>query len=57
MALLITVSQKEFTKLLLRSEWLGYLEAAGVDNWEGCEHAADEAREAGYFERRDAVED
>lgn len=35
------------------SEWLGYLEAAGVDNWEGYEHACDMAREDGWFDEED----
>lgn len=32
---MITISKKAYEKLLKDSEWLSYLEAAGVDNWDG----------------------
>ncbi len=32
-------------------EYDGYMNAAGVDNWEGGEFAADLAREDGYYDR------
>jgi hypothetical protein len=41
----IEVSQKEYNDLQRRSEWLSYLEAAGVDNWEGYDIAYDMAKE------------
>lgn len=35
------------------TEYLGYLEDAGVANWSGMEHVSDLAREAGYFDEDD----
>lgn len=37
---------KELAALKRDSEWLGYLESAGVDNWPGYSHAHDLRREA-----------
>jgi len=37
----VTISKNEYERLLKDSNWLGCLEAAGVDNWQGL----DEARE------------
>lgn len=36
---MITISKSEYDRLCLDSEWLGYLEAAGVDNWQGIDEA------------------
>jgi hypothetical protein len=41
----IEVPIKEYEELQRRSEWLSYLEAAGVDNWEGYDIAYDMAKE------------
>lgn len=35
----VTISKKEYELLLKSVEWLECLEAAGVDNWEGIDHA------------------
>ena len=35
----VTISLKEYDQLLNDSDWLAALEDAGVDNWEGFEHA------------------
>lgn len=35
----ITITVAEYEDLLDRSEWLGFLEEAGVDNWEGINWA------------------
>lgn len=35
----ITISVSKYHSLLSDSEWLGYLEAEGVDNWVGFEYA------------------
>ena len=35
----ITIPLSEYNSLLEAAEWLGYLEAAGVDNWSGVEFA------------------
>ncbi len=37
----VTISRKEYQALLDRDDYLSSLEAAGVDNWEGCDHAYD----------------
>lgn len=36
---MVTIPRREYEALLADSEWLGYLEAAGVDNWDGIEYA------------------
>jgi hypothetical protein len=36
---MITIPKSEYDQLCKDSEWLGYLEAAGVDNWQGIEEA------------------
>jgi hypothetical protein len=35
----ITIPLSEYNSLRESAEWLGYLEAAGVDNWSGVEYA------------------
>lgn len=35
------VSVETYMYLLERDKWLGYLEAAGVDNWDGYDVAKD----------------
>lgn len=41
---MIVITHKEYRRLVERSQWLEYLEAAGVDNWGGYE-VAQELRE------------
>ena len=36
---MVTISRKEYEKLLKDQNWLECLEAAGVDNWEGISMA------------------
>ena len=38
---MITITKKEYERLLERDDWLMCLEAAGVDNWEGYYYAQD----------------
>lgn len=42
----VTIPLSEYRSLKRDSEWLGYLESAGVDNWPGYSHAHDLRREA-----------
>lgn len=35
----VTITKQEHERLLKDSEWLYYLERAGVDNWEGYDYA------------------
>jgi hypothetical protein len=35
----VTITKKAYDQLIKRDEWLGYLEAAGVDNWQGIDDA------------------
>lgn len=35
----VTITRKEYDRLVKDSEWLSCLEAAGVDNWEGYDYA------------------
>ena len=37
----VTIPKAEYDKLLKDQEWLGFLEAAGVDNWEGYDYACE----------------
>ena len=41
---MITIKKSVYDQLVERDEWLGYLEGAGVDNWDGYSFAH-EARE------------
>ena len=43
---MITITKKEYDQLQKDSEWLSYLEAAGVDNWDGYDEAINMQREA-----------
>lgn len=36
---MITITQKEYNQLRKDSDWLYYLERAGVDNWDGYDYA------------------
>ena len=38
---MITITKKEYERLLERDEWLCALEGAGVDNWDGYGDAYD----------------
>jgi hypothetical protein len=42
----VTISKSEYKQLKKDSEWLGFLEAAGVDNWEGYDYAIEMRNEA-----------
>ena len=35
----VTISRAEYERLQERDDWLGWLEAAGVDNWDGMDEA------------------
>ena len=41
----ITITKKEYDRLVERDEFLSRLEGAGVDNWEGYSYAFDEEEE------------
>lgn len=43
---IVTITQEEYDNLVKDSEWLGWLEAAGVDNWEGYDYARELRSEA-----------
>ncbi len=36
----VTITKEEHQRLLRAEVWVDALEAAGVDNWEGCAEAA-----------------
>jgi len=36
---IVVLTQEEYDELVKRSEWLGWLEQAGVDNWDGYSYA------------------
>lgn len=42
---MITITKKEYDRLKEDSEWLGCLEQAGVDNWDGIDNAMEIKRE------------
>lgn len=35
----VTISRAEYERLQERDDWLSWLEAAGVDNWDGMDEA------------------
>jgi hypothetical protein len=38
---MVTITKKEYEKLLGRDNWLCCLEGAGVDNWDGYDYASE----------------
>jgi hypothetical protein len=42
----VTITKEKYDSLVLDSLWLGALEAAGVDNWEGYDFAHDHYKDA-----------
>ena len=42
---MVTIPKKKSDQLVKDSEWLSYLNAAGVDNWEGIDQAFDMMKE------------
>lgn len=47
----VTITEERYDELIERSNWLDYLEMAGVDNWEGYSYAIDMKHEQeGYPE-------
>lgn len=49
----VTISRELYYKLLEDSEWLNFLEIAGVDNWAGYGYAQDLRREANGEDEED----
>lgn len=49
----VTIKKTGYDRLLKDSEWLSYLEAAGVNNWSGF----DDARQMRRDEERDGSND
>lgn len=43
---MVTITTAEYGQLTEDAEWLSYLEAAGVDNWEGIDEAISMRSEA-----------
>ncbi len=43
----ITIPMAEYKRLLKGQEWLGCLNAAGIDNWEGIEQAVEMLEQIG----------
>ena len=43
---MVTIPKSEYDALLKRDDWLSWLEAAGVDNWDGIEEAMQMRSEA-----------
>lgn len=44
---MVTITKAEYTRLLKRDDFLGCLEACGVDNWSGFDDARSLQREDG----------
>lgn len=47
----VEITRKEYDRLVRDSDWLSWLEAAGVDNWEGYDYALEMREE---FEKEEA---
>jgi len=43
---MITITKSEYKELLDQVRFLNCLEAAGVDNWDGCEYAQEMYQES-----------
>lgn len=43
---MVTITREEYDQLCRSAEWLSYLEAAGVDNWDGYDEALHMQKEA-----------
>lgn len=41
----VTITKAEYRRLIKLEKWLDCLEAAGVDNWEGYDHAQELSQE------------
>ena len=41
----VTISKERYQELLKGESWLAALEAAGLDNWDGCDVAREIQRE------------
>jgi hypothetical protein len=50
---MVSITKAEYDRLVERDDWLGWLEAAGVDNWQGIDEARD-MRNADREERMSA---
>lgn len=44
---MISIPQKEYDQLVSDQRWLAALEAAGIDNWDGCDIAREAMSEYG----------
>jgi len=42
---MITISKREYTRLIRSEAWIIALESAGVDNWDGYEQAQEAMKE------------
>lgn len=40
-----TLPRSEYDELVEKARWADALDAAGVDNWDGCDHAQEIMRE------------
>ena len=49
---MVTISKEEYDELIERSNWLGCLEGAGVDDWDGYDYAQEM-----YAQEYDQTED
>jgi len=43
---MVSITKAEYDRLVERDDWLGWLEVAGVDNWQGIDEAYDMRRKA-----------
>jgi hypothetical protein len=41
---MVSITKEEYDRLVERDDWLGWLEAAGVDNWQGIDEACEMRR-------------
>lgn len=50
---MVTIPKSQYDSLLRRARLLAALKGAGVDNWNGYDHAMETLRQDGYFDEDD----
>ena len=49
----VTITKTKYQQLLAQAEWLSYLVAAGVDNWQGIDFAYELKSQEDKFDKEE----